>query len=114
MTSRAHVFRAIDSERDYQDSRWGRVDKIVPGAPPITGSSTQGEGVGNRSIDEFALYIFGYANDLMQLASHTNAPKPKLDFVRKVTALGIACMEQHGAPFRTVPALQTNVPLALA
>lgn len=103
MPTRDLVYRAIDSERIYQDARWGRVDKIVPGAPPITGSSTLGEGVGNRSLDEFVLYMSGYMADLVKIASHTNDPREKLAFVRKVTALGVACMEQHGAPFREPP-----------
>lgn len=106
MPNRDRVYQAIDTERDYQDSKWGRTeDKIVVGqpTPQITGSSTLGLGVGNRSIDEFALYVRGYAEDLAQLASHTNDPRPKLEFFRKVGALCVAAMEQHGAPPRFVP-----------
>lgn len=102
---RDRAYAAIDSERDYQDERWGRVGNIEPRkeglrAPQVTGSSTMGEGVGNRSIDEFALYIHGYSNDLVKIASHTNDPREKLDFIRKVAALCVAAMEQHGAPMR--------------
>lgn len=97
---REAAYESIDSERTYQDSKWGRVGKIEKGATQQTGSSTLGEGVGNRSLDEFALYIFGYADDLMRLASHTNDPAPKREFVRKVAGLCVACMEQHGAPHR--------------
>ena len=99
MPTRVEVFVAINTERKYQDHRWGRVANIPPGSG-ITGSSTLGDRIGNRSIDEFALYVEGYARDLAQLASHTNDPEPKLDFFRKVGALCVAAMEQHGAPHR--------------
>ena len=86
---REAAYNAIDSERDYQDRVWG-------------GSASSGTpGAGERSIDEFALYIQGYANDLANLASHTMDPIEKLNFVRKVGGLAVACMEQHGAPKRT-------------
>jgi hypothetical protein len=97
---RERAYSAIDSERTYQDKRWGRVREKIGDDKMLTGSSTLGQGVGNRSLDEFVLYMEGYLRDLVHLASHTNDPAPKLEFVRKVTALGVACMEQHGAPMR--------------
>jgi hypothetical protein len=100
MPTREEVFAAIVSEREYQDQRWGRTLDSLTAFPGQTGSSTLGQGVGNRSIDEFVLYIEGYARDLAQIASHTNDPREKLNFIRKVTALGVAAMEQHGAPLR--------------
>jgi len=94
-TSRDAVYRAIDSERDYQDDRWG--DSLSGGRP----------GNGERSVDEFALYIIGYANDLLVNASHFGKQGDKLDIIRKITTLGVACMEQHGAPHRHVPLQRT-------
>jgi hypothetical protein len=94
-TEREAAFRAIDSERNYQDSRWG--DTLSGGRP----------GAGERSVDEFALYIIGYANDLLVNASHFGNTEDKLDIIRKVTTLGVACMEQHGAPHRVVPVQRT-------
>ena len=52
MMDRNQVYVLIDGERDYQDARWG--DAASSGRP----------GNGERTIDEFALYIRGYAEDL--------------------------------------------------
>lgn len=88
---RTAAYTAIDSEREYQDQRWG--DTLSGGRP----------GAGERSVDEFALYIIGYANDLLVNASHFGDPREKMNIIRKISALGVACMEQHGAPHRHVP-----------
>jgi hypothetical protein len=92
---REAAYTAIDSERDYQDQRWG--DTLSGDRP----------GAGERSVDEFALYIIGYANDLLVNASHFGESKEKLDIIRKISTLGVACMEQHGAPNRVVPLQRT-------
>lgn len=88
MTERKDVYAAIDSERDYQDTRWGKT------------ASSGRPGNGDRSIDEFVLYILGYANRLADFASISDDSAQKLECIRKVTTLGVACMEQHGAPPR--------------
>lgn len=86
---RSEVYAAIDSERAYQDARWGTTES----------SGKSGVG-GARTLDEFVLYIDGYTRDLVQVASHELDPAAKLAFVRKVAGLCVACMEQHGAPLR--------------
>lgn len=86
--SREQVYKAIDSERDYQEEMWGS-----------TFSSDQ-PGNGDRTLDEFALYIEGYADDLARVASHSVSVTEKLNIVRKIAGLCTACMEQHGAPHR--------------
>ena len=88
---REEVYRAIDSEREYQHHRWG--DSASSGRP----------GDGSRSIDEFALYIVGYANDLVDVASHSGNGQAKLEVIRKVAGLCVAAMEEHGAPHRLNP-----------
>lgn len=95
MATRDEVYQAINTERSYQDSRWG--DTLSGGRP----------GKGERSVDEFALYIIGYANDLLVNASHFGDQKDKLDIIRKIAGLGVACMEQHGAPKREIHAKRT-------
>ena len=85
---RETAYAAIDSERDYQDELWG--DSVSGGNP----------GEGERSVDEFALYIIGYANDLLQSAAHFSDSEAKLNIIRKIGGLSVACMEQHGAPLR--------------
>ena len=85
---REAAFTAIDSERDYQDARWGD-----------SGSSGQ-PGNGERTIDEFALYIAAYTNKMVEQCGTFADPIAKLHTIRKVAGLAVACMEQHGAPLR--------------
>ncbi len=85
---RSEVYAAIDSERDYQQAKWGA--SLSGGRP----------GTGERSVDEFILYINGYADKLADFASEFADTEKKLHFVRKVAGLCVACMEQHGAPKR--------------
>ena len=84
-TSRATVYLAIDSEREYQDKRWLGPDR---------------DHFADHTVDEFILYISGYTNDLVHLGSHVDQKEEKLNFIRKVGALCVAAMEQHGAPYR--------------
>ena len=87
---RKSAYRAIDGERDYQDDRWGH-------------SASSGDpGDGDRTIDEYILYIGEYARQMQVLGGMSDDPNAKLDAVRKVAALGVACMEQHGAPTRAL------------
>lgn len=84
--TRAKVYAAIDSERDYQDARWG---------------STESKGL--HSISEF----IAYCDDYLLEAKHILARKPMvaaypeaLPIIRKVAAMLVSCMEQHGAVLR--------------
>lgn len=87
---RSVVYAAIDTERDYQDARWG--DSLSSDRP----------GNGERSIDEFALYISAYADKMVQQCGTFADPKAKLESIRKVAGLCVAAMEQHGAPDRVI------------
>lgn len=88
-TKRAEVYEAIDSERDYQDDRWNA-------------DTTSSEG--RHTASEYILYMEHYLQEARRLASTTAEDnRTVLDFVRKVTALGVACMEDNGAPFRLEP-----------
>jgi hypothetical protein len=94
--TRQEVYEAIDSERDYQDSLWGNT--LSGNRAPK--DDQQG---GDRSLDEFAMYLGGYANDLEHAASHYVANEEKKDIIRKIAALAVSAMEQHGAPHRVIP-----------
>lgn len=87
--NRSEVYAAIDSERDYQDRRWG--DSL---------SSDRKPGNGERTIDEFALYIAAYTAKMVEQCGTFSDSKAKLDSIRKIAGLAVACMEQHGAPRR--------------
>jgi hypothetical protein len=90
-TLRSLVYKALDGERDYQDSRWNA----------DTTSSA-----GQHEVAAFILYMEEYlarARELVSTLADNEANEngeSALDFVRKVTALGVACMEQNGAPRR--------------
>lgn len=82
----AVAFEAILSERDYQDMRQER-----DAGQPV------------HSVEDFLLFMQHYMTKTIAVASETWGPdaKPKtLDMMRKVVALGVACMEQHGCPRR--------------
>jgi len=88
MATRAEVYEAIDSERRYQDMRWNA-------------STTTTEG--NHNVTEFLVYMRDYVEEALHYLSRNADPeatKFALNSVRKVATLGVACMEQNGAPQR--------------
>jgi hypothetical protein len=90
VTTRVEAYKAIDSERDYQDSF------VLPGR----------EYYQTHTLGEFVLMINQYASQAMQSWTHHkdgDSPDefpPSLHEVRKIAALAVRCMEQHGAPRR--------------
>lgn len=74
---RARVFAAVSAERDHQDSRWRDSEK---------------------SEMEYVLMIEQYAAEARAALTHPtddNGSTPG-DCIRKITALGVACMEENG------------------
>lgn len=88
MTDRSEVYKALDGERDYQKVRWSE-DTTSTG--------------GFHSVTEFLVYMQDYVNEALHNVSREADPgasEKALHWVRKVGALAVACMEQHGAPER--------------
>jgi len=86
---RSEVYSAIDGERDYQ-RKWEN--------PELTDSG------GKHSLTEFLVYIRDYTEEALHVA--TRKPDPESEefsrhSMRKIAALAVAAMEQHGAPFRS-------------
>lgn len=84
MNSRAVVYDAIDGEREYQEKRWN---------PNTT------ESCGQHSVTEFLVYMRDYVEEALHHVSRNADPEANefaLNSVRKVAALGVACMEQNG------------------
>ena len=86
--TRAEVYKWVDGERDYQDSRWNL-------------QTTESHGV--HSYEEWIMYM----EDYLAEAKHALSREARQDtnfkvgnIIRKVTAMGVACMEQNGAPSR--------------
>jgi hypothetical protein len=86
---RAVVYSALDSERAYQDAK-----------------GVEASGVPHQhELEAFALYMDDYMaefkNQLSRIwTSDGRAPTEALHTLRKITALGVAAMEQHGALVR--------------
>jgi hypothetical protein len=78
------VYAAIDSERDYHERRW--VDARTGGK--------------NHEIAAWITYMRAYIDEAAGIASHASPETAALDSIRKVCSLGVACMEEHGAPMR--------------
>jgi len=105
--SRPEVYEAIDSERDYQNKWATTLSGNRPAHPGVPGMEP-----GDRTVDEYALYIVGYADDLLHEGAHFSVTEKKLEIMRKIAGLCVACMEQHGAPKRSTQPVWTgcNVP----
>lgn len=89
---REEVYKMIDSERDYQNDIWnGSKSDRQPSNSP---------GAMERTIDEFALYVSKYTQDLVQVCGSSDHPLVKLEVFRKIAALCVACGEEHSMPER--------------
>ncbi|SKB49542.1 hypothetical protein [Sphingopyxis flava] len=88
MTTRAEVYAALDTERAYQDALW---------TPETTISG------GLHTVTEWLVYMDSYLREAFDQVSRGPDPAATLaalNTVRKITAMGVACMEQNGAPVR--------------
>jgi hypothetical protein len=88
VTERKEIYAAIDGERTYQDG-WK--------------DATLTDSGGLHSVHEFVSYVHDYATE----ALHVGCRKPDpvcIDFqlhaLRKIAALAVAAMEQHGVRLR--------------
>lgn len=85
---RNDVYSAIDSERDYQDSRWNE-------------STTASKG--QHSPEEWYMYMEDYINEAKHILSRENVQSayPKaMNIMRKVASMAVCAMEQHGTEKR--------------
>lgn len=74
---RKYVYETLDEERDYQDLKWGTDERPT---------------VGN-----FLVYMQDYMTQAIHDLTHNIGDEKALDTIRKITALGVACMEQNGS-----------------
>jgi hypothetical protein len=94
--TRAQVYAAIDSERDYQDMRAQR-----DGSTSWVNDEERGHM--EHSHEEWLIYMDSYLREAKEKAARVwgkNAQAEVMEVVRKVTALGVAAMEACGAPQR--------------
>lgn len=79
---RQDVYKVIDSEREYQDKKWG--------------GGIHDEG---HSLGDYLLFMEHHLNKAKALWSSENA-KNAVHELRKATALGVSFMEINGCPKR--------------
>jgi hypothetical protein len=77
--TREQVYDAIDTERDYQDKKWA-------------GHS--------HEVGAYLTMLRTYVARAEEAWTSNSGDAPALEVVRKITAIGVHCMEQHGAPHR--------------
>ena len=83
MPDRAEVYKAIDGERDYQDSLKG-----------IRSDGTK------RSVGDYLIMMDHYLNHGKEFFAVNPGFKMVLPDIRKIAAIAVRCMEEHGAPER--------------
>ena len=88
METQEQVLKVIVGERIYQDARWN----------PAT--TTSG---GFHEVGAWLTFMRSYlreAEDQISRGADPQASEAALNTVRKIAAMSVACMEQHGAPER--------------
>lgn len=90
-TPRSEVYRAIDTERTFQDSF------VMPDRDYYM----------THTLGEFILMLNQYAAQAQQKWTHhsdrVDGFPESLHEIRKLAAIAVRCMEQHGAPSRDLP-----------
>lgn len=88
---REEVYKAIDSERAYQNSQWPNAQWDGNGEVPAN----------PLSIGEFILLLNEYVDKARNAWTIEKAPELNtLEFIRKIAGITVNAMEQHGAPQR--------------
>lgn len=81
--TRNQVFAAIESERDYQDRKWG-----TPSEHP-------------HEVGGYLTLMQVHLRRAREAWAGANSDTEALESLRKVLALGVACAEQHGIRARS-------------
>ena len=81
--TRTQVFDAIDSERDYQDRKWGTAAEHP------------------HEVGGWLTLMDVHLQRAKAAWAGANSDAEALDALRKVLAIGVACAEQHGIPGRS-------------
>lgn len=88
MTPRFEVYKAVDGERDFQDMF------VLP----------ERRYYQTHTLGEFILMLGQYADQAREKWTHhsdgIDGHPESLHEIRKLAALAVRCMEQHGAPLR--------------
>jgi D-aminopeptidase len=88
---REDVYKLIDGERDYQDSRWNDSSETRSGKPDILDK--------DKSLAEWLNYIEFHLGEAKH-AVYALEPKKVRESIRKIAALAVVCMEYYDCPPR--------------
>jgi hypothetical protein len=98
------VYCAINGEREYQARAWG------PGGFKRDGLTSQADGLAltegtslpefRREVASYLTFMQHHLDEAKKAVTTQDGSAAALDQLRKVLALGVACAEQHGLPFR--------------
>lgn len=90
---REDIYRILDSEREYQRRKWGIPPMKIDGEPLEDAQHTP---------DEYLAYMQHYLTEGLAQISKEADNNNALDTIRKITAMGVACMEQNGCRYRDI------------
>lgn len=79
---RGEVYKAIDSERKFQDRKWGTIEKH------------------SHEVGGWLTLMRKLLGDAEKAWSESGGDREALAEIRKVIAVGVACCEQHGVSER--------------
>lgn len=82
MPTRADVYQAIDTEREYQNN--------------LERNTVRDQ----RPLEQLALIEVAIAD--MKREWYALPGQPRMDYMRKIAGVAVRCMEEHGAPHRVV------------
>lgn len=91
--NRQEVYRLIDTEREYQDTRWNRSNITHKHSP-----------------EEWFTYMIDYINEAQHILSREDFKTcniKAMDIMRKVGAMAVAAMEENETPSRVI--IEKNV-----
>lgn len=87
--TREEVFNRISAERDYQDSVWGTMDQT-------------------NTLGDYMLYMERYLTKAKSQYTGSDEFTDVTVDIRKVVALGVACLEKYGCPNRMLTQLRSE------
>lgn len=86
---RQDVYKAIDSERDYQNNKWGDLDS-------------------KNSLGDFLIYMEKALHNAKHSYFGQGTENISLHNVRQVVAIAVAAMEKFGVPSRIAYTIQKD------
>lgn len=88
-TSREEVYKVIDGEREYQKNF-------------IEPNPDRHQGELDHSVGDFIVMLTSYVREAQENWTRHGGVEKSLNSIRKIAAIAVNCMEDHGAPKRNL------------